>query len=732
MAISGGWGAFGVTNLRSIIPTVLVHIKQYWDDDWIWVRDLYCDEAKWVASPGVSEAKFYYDYGTIKRHDLSDQAFYNFVNLNGWYVGISMYDFYGDQILWVGVFDMEEDKVQGSTAPGGRQTMQAYGLEHLLDRDKIFGSYVDDVGTGFPGFIDNTMAFNRRSTFGNSIIGNRSDTYDVNGVYYFGKDGREWSNFQVADQLLAFHTNYLSGDTELLTALFEIHSLEGMTIRQALNKLIDRRRGVGWTIVTDGVGDVYIYVFSLFAIPLVINDTYIPANSEQRVWDVSSERLLEAKYRISANDRWDVIHVQGGPVRMCCTLSFNDETLEEGWSIDEKNIYSAGSEKVDADANDHDIARKNDYLANVFAKFRVPDDWDWYAGDGEGGTLWNIAPFVEDDGFVNFDIDGTVMQWQKVFGRSLPILEDTDITGAEPEYRRPFAIIQDENGDWQYADKLQIDGEDKPLSFRLSDKELACWVIGSINHLTALNHFKATPTDISDSTDASPIVVNTTEDHDLETGDEVVIADHEVNVAANGTWEVVVLSNVAFYLVDSTGSGAGAGTNTGTVTQAEPSNIEPVVDYANLAITVMIKTDSFLHVKEFIGAGTGDGTKTNVISVPDAEYWEISPGTIIDVEDGAAVEESTAVTVRDDTDRLREIARATSGWYSVEKNTISLDITGLITDSPVGSMISQAYGAFHYINLNTVVTQYTWDFKNAKTQIVTGSDEILFDKVVSR
>jgi hypothetical protein len=70
---------------------------------------------------------------------------------------------------------------------------------------------------------------------------------------------------------------------------------------------------------------------------------------------------------------------------------------------------------------------------------------------------------------------------------------------------------------------------------------------------------------IISSTDATPIAIHA-HAHGLATGDEVVIAGHETNVAANGTWVVAVSGADDFTLNTSVGSGAGVGGATGTST----------------------------------------------------------------------------------------------------------------------------------------------------------------------
>jgi hypothetical protein len=809
MAVTGGWGVSRGT-LTNIHPEAVVYVKQFWTDDWIWLPYLYPQAAEWVAAPGVSSATLQFDYGKCKKPDMNEYLIYDWNNINGWYVSINTYDYYGEHIIWVGVIETEEDTAFGDDYPGGRQVFQAYGLEHLLDRDEIAGSFTED------GAIDKAVAFNRRGTFGPDLRGNRSFGVDGNGIFLFSIDGYEWSNLQIGDHILYYHTSVgitfqLTGDLEILTTIFEEHHMEGLTIRQALNRLIDRRRGVGWVIDTTGSGTVNIFVFSLFSVNQWINNTLIYANSEPWYWNFTTDRALKPRYRFDVAEQYDIVKVLGGSVRTCCTFAWLDGTLLGSYTAGEYLDYRTGSLRDSPTAEDHDIYRKSDKLADVFVKLSVPKDWDWFAGNGEGsGDEFNVVPYVWDDGTVDYDTLGNAWNAEKVFDRSIPLLEDTEVSNAEPEYRRPLAVVftakeatevpiasstdadpivvtttgdhdlltDDEVtisgheindaangvhtivvltgttfsldvagsgegagsggvvstnavvGDWQYIDKLSVDDEEVPMSFRISDRELAVYCKGQIGHIAGLGWFRTEDISIASSTDADPIVVTTTNDHNLNTGMQITIADHETNVAANGVHTIIPLSAKTFELIGVAGSGAGAGSGGQINSNAEPSNFEPKIDFEDIAVTAMIETDSRLQVWEYIGAGVGDGTRVKIIRVEGTEFWGILEGTILDIIDGDVLESSGEV-IRDDTPSLRAVARLAAGWYATERNTIAITVRGITQDSPVGSMITHAFGHSMSAPINTVVSKQKWDFRGAITQITTGYDELAFEDLES-
>ena len=66
---------------------------------------------------------------------------------------------------------------------------------------------------------------------------------------------------------------------------------------------------------------------------------------------------------------------------------------------------------------------------------------------------------------------------------------------------------------------------------------------------------------ITSSTNASPIVINLVS-HGYTTGDTVVVTGHTTNTKANGTWEIISVTNDTFSLTGSTGNGVGGATGT--------------------------------------------------------------------------------------------------------------------------------------------------------------------------
>lgn len=69
--------------------------------------------------------------------------------------------------------------------------------------------------------------------------------------------------------------------------------------------------------------------------------------------------------------------------------------------------------------------------------------------------------------------------------------------------------------------------------------------------------FNPTTVNISSSTNASPIEITTSANHNLSTGDVVLVYGHATNYTANGNWQITYVSATKFTLDNSTGVGTG-------------------------------------------------------------------------------------------------------------------------------------------------------------------------------
>lgn len=162
-----------------------------------------------------------------------------------------------------------------------------------------------------------------------------------------------------------------------------------------------------------------------------------------------------------------------------------------------------------------------------------------------------------------------------------------------------------------------------------------------------------TPVAVTSSTDATPIVVTATA-HGLVTGDKVQIFGHATNVAANGIFSVVKVTDNTFQLKDvNTGAsvaGTGGGAGTGGVLVKNPK-VVLVQDFTNVELQVSSAGTATWTAKL---AGSFGKTLTNqdangdvpnfgaTISATANPYSLIQ---VIDLSDNSAKDGSTGIVV---------------------------------------------------------------------------------------
>jgi len=128
---------------------------------------------------------------------------------------------------------------------------------------------------------------------------------------------------------------------------------------------------------------------------------------------------------------------------------------------------------------------------------------------------------------------------------------------------------------------------------------------------------------ITDATNTTPIVVTTSTNHGLLTGQRVRVFGVEGNTAANGDWRgITYVSDTTFSLDDSEGDGAY--TTGGTVVQ----DLDVRVTGLEMAFSKAAESDDIINVQKFGAVADGDtGTPTNNLAAINAATAEASNRT---------------------------------------------------------------------------------------------------------
>lgn len=664
----------------------VVQVRAAWGDDWETVPYLEAvGDAFNRAGLARSEAKLLWRYGQIKREDLNSFTAYLPKDLFGKYVRICVSTSKGLTPRWYGVIDDDALDIKGKDpAPTGDQSIQCWGLDHLLDRYTVRQvKYTTDGNTVYT--IERIPVFNRRTKRGNSLLGNRTSGTTEEDVDAFSSDGAVWTNFQILQSLLLWNLPSdappftLAGQDALLKQIEQVHDFKsGTPLREVLNKLIDRRRGMVWCLRISENEEVNIWVSSILDESVSVGGTTIEKNTEQSVVTVDQDKKIsEVVISKVTSSRYNRLVARGGLLKCIFSVSKDDGTLE--WAATSTLIldYKAGAAEADGyDAlpTDKDKALWNDDFRaedkfDRIGMFRIPNTWNKSVKDGWGGGESFVAvPSVKDDGTVLTDAAANLWLFDRALLQHLPALEvgkdysvepptDENPSGDEPEFRKPFIVILHEDK-YVYLDK-HGDREEPPLphaSIRMLDREMAMQVDIRPRHLLMK----------TDWSGAEPSYIN-----------------------------------------------------------GKPFDAASVFDWRKMIATVAIEADQ--HLREVVDDGSG-GNREIVIDVPDAELVYLAPNTVLGIDADGSLKRAPAegTFIRNDLEALERVAALAWAWYSKPRASVKITKRGFAPILAVGAMVKSAQASDASRDVGTVVTEERINWGKREVSISTNFENVDF------
>jgi hypothetical protein len=345
---------------------VKVSVKEQWTDAWTEAPYLEAISATDAVSPTVPQARFRWRSGSIQREGQTQFTDVPAIDLRDWFVKIDLLGQPSDgssrgptstALLWTGRFVAQDIELGGEAddrpAPGD-QDLTAYGLAYELDRSVISSSVITNDGST-ASYVNVALTFNENYIEGFSEVGNRSsaaitvtESAPARSGYVFA-DTRNvsdntpyaWSLKNIIEYLLKFQGGVvpngsgdqtvpmftLEADAKLLSALdklvFPNVRVEGLSVFQVLNELLDRRRGLGWVVRVGTDNKPVVHVFTTIGSSVVVGDALLPANAEASTLTIQGlEHLVRnQQFSLTAGQRYDKIEVTGEPLLACFTVS---------------------------------------------------------------------------------------------------------------------------------------------------------------------------------------------------------------------------------------------------------------------------------------------------------------------------------------------------------------------------------------------------------------------------
>lgn len=749
-----------------------VYAKQYWTDPtWTLIPHLIPLSATESDINGESVATFVYDFGRVSQAGQTVAGAYEpivfkrnsneIIPLRDVFIAIKVIplDGTGDYCVWCGYLPSEQIELFGnrvttnSTAnpplnnyplPQGGQLLTAYGLQHVLAHRRPRGAFVwagtrdtagaptEDVTTTYR----NTMAqptFNERGPSGIHFQGNRSIKRMRNtlgpsteSTFGFSDDGLTWSWLEMIEYVLYWSNDYIAGSDALTFPRFFldgsaepaadppipgdikdplftfINSQRSDEITQEgdalaiLRKIIDPRRGVGgilrWSeLDSDNLpkfdAAIMLTLYSMSDKSVPVGSSILPANPNVFEDEIDkSLAILAANIEVDTSNVYDEIVIQGEPLIVCFSAAMGFEVmnnshalLRKAWTAQEEAAYaSAGTE----------AARQLDTFEKVYTTFHLGSSadpalpFDWKTGD----EVKTLLPVFDETASLKTvtDSGGMTQPSQEVGGylnlgksilRELPLPAPFDVLQEvdDESFLRTFAIVA-----------------------RLDDQ-------GAPTGKWDLAHKPPFPGE-SDPLQTGPDISAT-----------ITPSDRNLEVKVRFPYNHALAKN---HFVDVTSS-------------SQP----PRYDYEYMTITLAIQTDMRPAV---VVRPTTDHPLARqrriVINLADCETWWIAPGTVSGIS--ATTEAPTFYTgpalVRDDTQRLRDVAAMASNIYGRPIIRVNLTRHGLYDIYAVGSLLkakTQATVAYLHRAPNdtsdakellSVISQRTFDFREKTVSIATG------------
>jgi len=666
-----------------------VFVSQLYDGPWAWVPQLQVRSFSMCSAPEIAKATFTIDYGAVKQPQFPFIGVDGPLDLGNKFCRVELQNNYGNFIAWQGyLVDNNLDIWGESNLPGGAgiQTIQAYGLEYLLTKVKITEALAR-VQLGGPPvvaqWLDWVPPFNMNMNRGTSsaIPGNRSNdryTVDLGGgniqdVYVFNHTdrealGAEWSAADAVETVLKIYGTRLgipwavSGQLERIENWQPTHSIEGMTVWDALLSLMPKSRGISFTM--EHTDPPTIWLSSTFLDDIVVNTddgaVTFPGNPE--VYDLDFNDALDVKNSVvfmSTQDRYREVIVTGEKAR--CTFTADvfsaanqGGVLQPGWSQLEEVQYKDPAIPPPPPGSDdnwlaqaRDRSRSLDKYSRVYKYLYRRREWDGFIN----GV--STCPVMTDNGGVDFTQALLPAISGQGFMRVLPFLGAVDYSVDPPD---KFTAL----GDFDQSDHRRPIGVIKDIA---SEFPPPPWL-----HLHELQR------------GAVPNIV-------------MRMADTEYGIE---------LPNAGHFLAEGS-------FNFDPVAEPGVTKFLPVFDYRDCLFTVQWQLDQRLKYKATISANPADAVLH--LHVPGAHCWLVHPNTMVDVhEDGGLSFYAGDYEFRNDKDILKKVAAVATGWYSTRRNLCRYTIAGMFPHIPIGAMLGVGYSGSSFAQINTVVTKKLYRF----------------------
>jgi len=699
-------------------------------DEWRYCPYLVCSRYTEVVAPEIEEADFYFDFGRIKRENLTTFTNAPPVDFYNYYVQVRVQQPGQKQpyVAFTGFIPDDSRTLFRPDIPTGQQRLKAYGIGYIMNRWFFREGHIGEQNAfevdgenlaenrkhHVIGYLPD---FNDKGLYGKALFGNRSsftaeDVGDEYGQpydtattdpallksYLFSPDESEiWDAKKAVESLLGFRPNASIipisltgkvdgadiGRSDVLAFIQRIWKTAGKSMWGLLNEIINRSYGVGYYMkYREGDDDnperFSIEVFTLADKTIACGDIKLTANPNAVKFTLPSSfpytHLVDPlNFRLVSLNRYDSVEARSANIRIMVSHSADDQDgdadLVRHWTTDLETEYADATGGDDEEVEDR--YRAQDKFKTVYRQFKVRTNWDgrakWIAGQTSGDPE-PLHPYPQPDGTVLFDPDaGYFSRYGKEFSKDTFLKQGVDYT------HYPAVDSNPANANPSYVPMMAFyfDGP--------TDVDDA--VVDPENHDITSKWFRVEklqegfPDDGVSSGSIRPL--------DREMGAEIHFGGKPNHYFGLGRFNIG---------------------------GDEATAHEPEFNYKNLVITACYETDA----KQFVQMklNNTDGTKDEllnplVIECRDCEYWYASRYAVIDITKDASDLVQVAYAgreIRNDRLKLQAIAAFASAWYGVDRQAVKLPIKMVGSFVELGTMLTGIDIFTGMVPVRTVVT----------------------------
>lgn len=695
-------------------PLSTVYTKTTWAGSWteqpLMIPQFITDQ----AGPGHSESKLRFRYGkgmlpaTGSRAADSTPATITRGGFIGNYVKIEV----AGLPTWYGVIVDVEDGRMGllnTTNVSGIETYSAFALTWFLDQAKpITQSLVKYSGGTW--LIDRTIPFNGGTDGRRGPDRISWKNYDATNKCFTDRGQTvaptKWTAANAIEYVFAnFPPKNAAGSVLIPFALhssalsfldYEIPLLqyEGMTPWQLINRLVDRRRGLGLsTVISGSTVELLIFSQNVASISLPGNGGTIPANPNTMTYDFDNAvNIKEAKVTTTLLTRYDQIVVRGE--RAGSVFSVRPQTnFEPNWTTAAALKYNNAAKNepgytllTDADKEAANMDRRAaDDLARVFSWWKPKSTWSGRADtDPSTGTAPYAFPKINADGVIDLNTPANVQRAGLRIMPYIPHRQGVDYS---------VGAITPDTSD---SDDVEADFIPPMVFFQTPIIRTSTTDAGWI-HCERLNQ------SVASNSDKRPYTYSV----------DLAVRDDFPGLIFRTSGKPQHYLCQELYVPDGTFEDIASG---------EGINSDKWLG------TIYMQQDQYCRAQWPLDASVPslDLVRQLHLHVPEAYLDYLVPGTIVGVQAGELKKTALGGYLRDDRKRLQDIARLAFAWYGTTRKVLNLSFRGITSGFTIGDLITSVGTGGFSETINTAITSITYDLQGGTTSLHTQFGELDF------